>query len=65
MYLTRDLGYRYSEIGVICANLPEYSELIKKYFFQIIICRALSTIKKGRTVAPNYAFRAWRTGYLH
>ena len=32
LHLTRDLGYRYSEIGVICANLPEYSELIKNIF---------------------------------
>lgn len=32
LHLTRDLGYRYSEIGVICANLPEYSKLIKNIF---------------------------------
>ncbi|MDY5627083.1 MAG: PD-(D/E)XK nuclease family protein [Clostridia bacterium] len=30
--LTRDFNYRYNEIGVICANLSEYSQLIKSVF---------------------------------
>lgn len=32
LHLTRDLGFRYNEIGVICADLSEYSALIKNTF---------------------------------
>lgn len=32
LHLTRDFGYRYNEIGIICANLPEYSALVKNIF---------------------------------